>query len=353
MPSSIPAIENLSSATKYVIAFAIIFILLALFALVLRRLTGGRTGMSNERGRGRQPRLGVVDVYDLDRQRQLILLRRDNVEHLLLVGGPNDVVVETNIVRVAGARLPAAAADFIDRPETERAIEAPSVRPVVEPSARPEQVAAHLGNLETAVANAALQQVVSASRAPEPMLKPTEVTPRVTAEPVRPARAAPAPEVRTPPRPVTTPVAPRPTAAAPSPAPANASPAREPAGNPATLSTMARQLEDALRREPAAAPARVTPPRRPEPETRPETPPAPPVQDTKAQEARAQEDRAQQARDQEARAQEARAQEARAQEARAQEARAQSARTGGPGAGSPCPGSPGARSARTGGSCAG
>ena len=89
------------------IAFAIIFLLLVLFALVLRRLTGGRSSLpSHERGRSRQPRLGIVDVYDLDRQRQLILLRRDNVEHLLLVGGPNDVIVETNIVRTPGARLP-------------------------------------------------------------------------------------------------------------------------------------------------------------------------------------------------------------------------------------------------------
>ena len=55
---------------------------------------------AQDRGRARQPRLGIVDVYDLDRQRQLILLRRDNVEHLLLIGGPNDLVVETNIVRV-------------------------------------------------------------------------------------------------------------------------------------------------------------------------------------------------------------------------------------------------------------
>ena len=103
---TIPGTENLSPAVKYVIAFAIIFLLLALFALILRRITGGKMSVSQERGRARQPRLGIVDVYDLDRQRQLILLRRDNVEHLLLVGGPNDVVVETNIVRVPGARLP-------------------------------------------------------------------------------------------------------------------------------------------------------------------------------------------------------------------------------------------------------
>jgi hypothetical protein len=34
----------------------------------------------------------------------LILVRRDNIEHLVLIGGPTDVVVEANIVRAAPAR---------------------------------------------------------------------------------------------------------------------------------------------------------------------------------------------------------------------------------------------------------
>ena len=55
--------------------------------------------------RGRQPRLGIVDIYKLDRHRQLILLRRDDIEHLLLVGGPNDVIVERSINRDAGAQM--------------------------------------------------------------------------------------------------------------------------------------------------------------------------------------------------------------------------------------------------------
>ena len=41
-----------------------------------------------------------------------MLIRRDNVEHLIMIGGPNDVVVETNIVRGAGApRMPAQAVE--------------------------------------------------------------------------------------------------------------------------------------------------------------------------------------------------------------------------------------------------
>ena len=89
-----------SRAAQYVIAFAIILALVALFGVVLRKLTGSRLMISGQdRGRSRQPRLGVVDIYDLDRQRQLVLLRRDNVEHLLLIGGPSDIVIEQNIVR--------------------------------------------------------------------------------------------------------------------------------------------------------------------------------------------------------------------------------------------------------------
>ncbi len=50
-------------------------------------------------GRTRQPRLGLVDAFSLDGQRQLVLIRRDNVEHLVMIGGPNDVLVESQINR--------------------------------------------------------------------------------------------------------------------------------------------------------------------------------------------------------------------------------------------------------------
>ncbi|WP_426221106.1 hypothetical protein [Methylobacterium sp. NFXW15] len=88
-----------SPIIQYLVIFAIIFSALAAIVLVVRRLTGSGGALPGRSGRARQPRLGIVDVYELDRARQLILLRRDNVEHLLLVGGPNDVVVERNIQR--------------------------------------------------------------------------------------------------------------------------------------------------------------------------------------------------------------------------------------------------------------
>jgi hypothetical protein len=264
----------LSPAVKYVIAFAAIFVLLALFALVLRRLTGSRLSLpAPDRGRSRQPRLGIVDVYDLDRQRQLILLRRDNVEHLLLIGGPNDVIVETNIVRTPGARLPEPGLDRTE-PMIDRALEA-AARPLIEPVQRPEAVVARLGAAE---ARGDGPPRPEPGLPPEPILKPDVVAlAPARAEPPRPAAPQPLREPPPPPRPAPQP---RPHPAVKPPPPHAGSGAETPhppvravpdqprqapaAGgkkdatiaDAAVLSDMAKQLEEALKRpspRPAAA----------------------------------------------------------------------------------------------------
>lgn len=52
----------------------------------------------NQRVRGRRgQRLGISEYQELDQLRRLVLVRRDNVEHLLLIGGPADLVVESGI----------------------------------------------------------------------------------------------------------------------------------------------------------------------------------------------------------------------------------------------------------------
>jgi hypothetical protein len=44
-----------------------------------------------------EPRLGVIEYASLDSKRKLVLIRRDDVEHLIMTGGPVDVVIETAI----------------------------------------------------------------------------------------------------------------------------------------------------------------------------------------------------------------------------------------------------------------
>jgi hypothetical protein len=45
----------------------------------------------------KQRRTGVVESTAIDGRRRLLLLRRDNVEHLIMIGGPVDVLIETGI----------------------------------------------------------------------------------------------------------------------------------------------------------------------------------------------------------------------------------------------------------------
>jgi hypothetical protein len=44
-----------------------------------------------------EPRLAVTEQASVDSRRKLVLIRRDNVEHLIMTGGPVDVVIETGI----------------------------------------------------------------------------------------------------------------------------------------------------------------------------------------------------------------------------------------------------------------
>lgn len=45
----------------------------------------------------KQRRLGFVEQASIGGHRKLVLVRRDNVEHLILTGGPVDLVLETGI----------------------------------------------------------------------------------------------------------------------------------------------------------------------------------------------------------------------------------------------------------------
>lgn len=48
-------------------------------------------------GRSRKPRLAVLDAAAVDTRRRIVLVRRDDTEHLILIGGPTDVVIEQGI----------------------------------------------------------------------------------------------------------------------------------------------------------------------------------------------------------------------------------------------------------------
>lgn len=125
---------------------AILWTLAALAALVIvlilvrtmRRLSSG-TFVAG--GRNRKTRLAIMDAAAVDSHRRLVLVRRDDVEHLLLIGGSNDIVVEQNIRLNAPARRPAPAEVPGQPPQRPRPPEAPvpAQRPVLPMSQQPSQ----------------------------------------------------------------------------------------------------------------------------------------------------------------------------------------------------------------------
>src|SRR5881275_1871087 len=89
-------------ALTFFFAFVAVLALIGVAAWLVRRFAGSRLGSNPNRGR--MPRLAVIDAAAVDGRRRLVLVRRDNIEHLLMIGGPTDVVVEPNIVRAVAAR---------------------------------------------------------------------------------------------------------------------------------------------------------------------------------------------------------------------------------------------------------
>jgi flagellar protein FliO/FliZ len=93
--------NNMSVPVKFLLAFIVVLAVLGAAGYLMRRFTGGSLSIASPRGR--QPRLSVIDAASVDGRRRLVLVRRDNMEHLLLIGGPTDIVVEPNIGPAAAA----------------------------------------------------------------------------------------------------------------------------------------------------------------------------------------------------------------------------------------------------------
>ncbi len=64
---------------------------------VIKSYMNGQSPTASLFGPKPEPRLGVVEQASVDGRRRLLLVRRDGVEHLIMTGGPVDMVIETGI----------------------------------------------------------------------------------------------------------------------------------------------------------------------------------------------------------------------------------------------------------------
>ena len=109
----------MSSIEWWIIILAILAALAAGGAVLFKAYASGTSPRDVFFKPRAEPRIEVVEHASIDGKRRLILIRRDDVEHLIMTGGPVDVVIETGIgdqpKRAPEALQPVSAASVFTR----------------------------------------------------------------------------------------------------------------------------------------------------------------------------------------------------------------------------------------------
>ncbi|TRA94641.1 flagellar biosynthesis protein FliO [Agrobacterium salinitolerans] len=260
-----------------VVGVGVALLILAIALWLLRRRSGSAPFIRG--GRNRQPRLQVLDATAVDARRRLVLVRRDNVEHLVMIGGPTDIVIESGIGAIPIVRdVQEPELKALPRQESEQKRAEPAIqqerRPAL-PQQQPVAAAAPVSVPEEPVKQAQRPE----PSAPAPSPRPAPVAAAAAQLPPRPS---------TQPQPVRTPAPARETA----PPARQAAPEREtaratPPPIPVATAPVAAVLPMAAASLDMAA-AR-TEPRRAEPVVQAPAPVAPPIPAPAPVEAKAEE----------------------------------------------------------------
>lgn len=92
--------ETLTSGSmlgEYLKMFAALILVLGLIsglALIIKKL-GLNTGMSTN---GSSKRLKIIERQAIDARRQMVLVQRDDVQHLVIISANGETVIETGII---------------------------------------------------------------------------------------------------------------------------------------------------------------------------------------------------------------------------------------------------------------
>ncbi len=166
--------ETLGAQNATYVTYGVGTIVVILLVWVLwfwtRRVSGG---VFIHGSRSRQPRLAVVDATAIDSHRRIVLVRRDDVEHLVMIGGHNDFVIERDIGKETPAPAVSAPAEKVeptpapDMPVARR--EAPAPEPARE--LRPRESATVV---PPPVPTPPVPQAVTPEPTPEPVPPRTE-----------------------------------------------------------------------------------------------------------------------------------------------------------------------------------
>ncbi|NQW02291.1 MAG: flagellar biosynthetic protein FliO [Rhodospirillales bacterium] len=80
---------------RFLLALVFVLALIGILALLARRAGFGYpAGLARK---GQTQRIQVVETAPVDGRRRLVLIRRDDVEHLLILGQNTETIIETGI----------------------------------------------------------------------------------------------------------------------------------------------------------------------------------------------------------------------------------------------------------------
>lgn len=77
---------------QFALSLGFVLALIGILALLAQRF-----GLGHAPRRGTQRRLAVSEVMALDAKHKLVLVRRDDVEHLIVLGPGAGMILETNV----------------------------------------------------------------------------------------------------------------------------------------------------------------------------------------------------------------------------------------------------------------
>jgi flagellar protein FliO/FliZ len=85
---------DITDYLRFVFALAFVLSLIGILAFLAKRYGMGYRNVP----RSARKRLSISEIMPLDAKRRLVLVKRDEREHLLVLGGTTDLVVEANIM---------------------------------------------------------------------------------------------------------------------------------------------------------------------------------------------------------------------------------------------------------------
>jgi flagellar protein FliO/FliZ len=84
---------GITQIIKFGAALVFVIALMVALGIVMKRIDGGRHAVMPLK----QRRLKIIELTRIDARRSLVLIQRDNVQHLVILGPHGETVVESGI----------------------------------------------------------------------------------------------------------------------------------------------------------------------------------------------------------------------------------------------------------------